>query len=316
VGEIVNVNESQFSSVKRPWYQLGVDTLLILVTLIGVLLGLIGARIQQARNQRTTALPFKRAGCFVRFHTQWNPFDSSAQLKQVEFRGDLSTVDLETLVRDLKRHHRLEELGYAEAYVTRAGLTHIWSVTELTYLSVCDTRIDGPDLSHVAQLTNLEWLTLRETRITDAKLAYLTTSGSLRKLDLYSNPITGAGLAYLKQFPNLQTLNLNHTKLAEGSLAHLGEMRMLKDLRLAHTMVGDEDMACLRGLTNLEVLNLNRTCVTDAGLEHLRCLPKLSTVHLSHTPTTKEGRRRLWEALPVEPPRRITSLNHLEPVCR
>jgi hypothetical protein len=54
----------------------------------------------------------------------------------------------------------------------------------------------------------------------------------------------------------------------------------------------------LKGMTGLAWLNLNGDKITDQGLVHLHPLSQLVTMDLFSTTITKEGLRKLKQALP------------------
>lgn len=96
---------------------------------------------------------------------------------------------------------------------------------------------------------------------------------------------------------SLRSMNLSGEELP----SRLEGYTELRNLDLSHNPLSVEALAHLHPLTKLESINLEHTGITDQGLQHLKQLPHLKEVHLYQGPghrTTKDGRRKLSEAIP------------------
>src|SRR5689334_16075836 len=70
-------------------------------------------------------------------------------------------------------------------------------------------------------LTNLDYLCLANTHIEGPGSSHLTELAVLRHLVLHHTPVTAAGLTHLKQLPRLRTLSRCNTETADAGPEHL-----------------------------------------------------------------------------------------------
>ena len=88
------------------------------------------------------------------------------------------------------------------------------------------------DLRLVAECSEITDLSLEQTKISDAGSAHLRGLPKLQWLNLYRCEIGDEGLKHLKTIDRLQHLPLGETKVTGVGLAHLQDMRQLVYLGL------------------------------------------------------------------------------------
>ena len=69
----------------------------------------------------------------------------------------------------------------AVAKLKDADLAHLSSFSEMTDLSMEETKITGAGLKHIAELKKIEWLNLWDTKINDEGLTHLKKLNALDK---------------------------------------------------------------------------------------------------------------------------------------
>jgi serine/threonine protein kinase len=205
------------------------------------------------------------------------------QLRDIQAAKDLPAAPLEVIDMNLEGLQKVDD----------AGLAHLKELTNLTGLSLAETRVGDAGLIHLKGLTNLTSLNLAGTRVSDAGLEHLKGLTNLTKLWVGTSGVSGAGLEHLKGLTNLTTLDLANAPVNDAGLVHLKGLSNLAELDLRGTRVSDAGLVHLKGLTYLRALGLEGTQVSGAGLEHLKELNDLESLGLKYTLVSDAGLEHL-----------------------
>lgn len=209
---------------KRRWWQYSLTSFLVIVTALGVALGLIGRRAErrrravaaiEAQGGRYNRAPMKGTAGLLR----WLPRSWGDDVVRVSFEED-------------KRHLYTEEWPDTEIegfdsdgiHVTNTGLVYLQDLPGLVELSLRRTRITDAGLIHLEGLTGLEVLYLGETPLTDAGVVHLRRLARLRMLDLTGTTLTDVGLLQLQGMTNLESLWIYKTEVSDAGVAELQEV--------------------------------------------------------------------------------------------
>jgi len=182
---------------------------------------------------------------------------------------------------------------------------------------VRQSRVSDAGLEHFRNLTQLEQLSLYSHAFTDAGLEHLKECSLLTKLEVGSNLFTDVGVGHLCGLANLEYLAITGEKITLTGLSDLGCKDNLKEFygskhlrldyvelfpsleKIVHSDASDPDLTQLKKPKHLKYLAIGESPqVTDAGVEHLVGLTSLEEMYLFETSVTREGRKRLQDALP------------------
>jgi len=233
-------------------------TLIIIVTLIGLALFPVAAKVQKAREQKRTVAWVLANGGVVGYDWQSQESDATSPTGPKWLRRLLGDEFFQTVQRVNLNHTRVDDLA------------PLRKLTSLRQLYLWHTPVH--DLSPLQGLTNLQQLHLGHTQVGPIQFQGLT---ELRVLDL--SGATVSDLSSLATLTKLQILYVSGTQV--GDLSPLRRLAGLKCLRLERTHV--RDLSPLSRLTKLVELRLERTQVSD--LAPLKALTELRRVYLSGT---------------------------------
>jgi hypothetical protein len=222
-----------------------------------------------------------------------------AHLRSQQELETLSVVDVgvgDEALAQISGLVRLKSLYFARTELTSAGLVHVKNLSNLTYLSLQNSRkITDEGLAHLARLVRLKALDLGYTSISDAGLAALKPLRSLELLNLNGTRVSGPGLRDL-DLTSLKQLELQTTAFTDAGMEIL--KRVSPDfnyLDMEGTAITDAGLAAIAGTKELWYLNLSHTKVTDEGLAQIKHLAQLRTLQLSGCGITGTGLRHLGE---------------------
>jgi hypothetical protein len=249
------------------WRQYSISTLMIVITLVGVVLALV---VIPAERQRRAVAAIHKLGGAV-----WYNFELEGGMTWTA-AGDWSDLPgPDWLCRILGVDYFADAVHVEAQDMTDAGLGHLQGLTSLQALGL--PQVTDADLVHLERLTSLEELGLG-TQVTDAGLVHLEGLTGLRSLTLYGTQVTDAGLVHLTGLKSLKYLDLRGTEVTDAGLAHLAGLTSLQVLKLDGTQVTDAGLVHLGGFTSLEELYIGRT-LTSEGFDKLRqALPNCSIV--------------------------------------
>lgn len=262
---------------RRRWFQYGLRTLLVVVTL--VVAGLVAWRayIAPYEQQRQTMLLVERlgGGCETKTEDKWGGRFYHDGFKSVT-RVDLTNCD--------------DPARYIDA---------ISRLPKLEILVVGGNNFTDDHLRRLHRISSLQGLVLDCTNVTDTAIAELERA--LPKLDIFQS--------YRRAWQNFKYQPIKSVRFGEIADTYKGAH---KDLRqrvdysgyfmviaaFNSTRADDADLRELARIWTLEELVLDNTEITDAGLAHLPQLKGLAKLSVVGTKVTPQGIAKLRQALP------------------
>jgi hypothetical protein len=155
------------------WLQYSTRALLIVVTVLGVTLGIVHRR---AERQRQAVVAIEAIGGRVHYEARVGWLEQSCPK---DWSCDVTIVYLEhTQMRDaelslLDGFPKLRCLWLRGTHVSDAGFAHLEKLTGLEYLGLQYTDLTDVGLIHLRGLTKLRVLYVMDTRVTDAGVSEL-----------------------------------------------------------------------------------------------------------------------------------------------
>jgi hypothetical protein len=310
------------SRLRRRWLRFSLRTLLIVVTLLGIWLGV---KVDQARRQKRAVDTLRMLGAGVRYEHQRLPdgrFDDRIELDVPAWARNLCGDDFFQTVRGVYLWRRvsitdeelecLDDLPYLEVLhidglpITDAGLAHIPHPHRLTQLATDGTNIGDGFLHRLRSAKRLQTLQLDNSEVTDAGLSALSGISTLRRLSLVGTQTGDKGLATFAPCKQLEALRLGRQVTNQGlqqfetleNITHFrakdspitGEafrgfsLPKVDSVYLDYCAVSDEDLPPLvQAIRNARIFSLDGCPISDDGLQHLRHLGKTKKLSLSHT---------------------------------
>lgn len=296
---------------RRRWYQFGLSTLLIGLTLFSLPLGYIAWEREQCRRG-AEALDILRQNPEIQVGWHWvmehSRFNRPEWLTFILGDATFRKVDGAYLTgssvsdSDLRLLALMPNLNVVQIKapnVTDAGVSHLRSLRSVEVLSIeSNLKVSATTWEVPREWHQLYSLSLLGTQFGDEDVQRIQGLTNLERLDLSRTNITDAGLEGLSSLPNLSSLQLQGTQISDAGLVHLKKLTNLKHLDLSDTEITDAGLAQLRSLRNLESLRLARTNVSDAGLQYLKHLENLKYLDLEATGVTTSGAANLEKSLP------------------
>lgn len=303
-----------------------VGTLLIVVTILGIWLGIV---VQHAAEQRNAVAIVTDAGGTVHYKHEardWplphSNFSSShtfdirrsptgpqwlrERLGDEYFR-DVVMIDLvektagsaENLAA-LTKLSGLLWLNLGRCEVTDDGLYQLGRMPQLRVLCLDRNRFTDEGVAHLRYLNELEFLDLSANfRLDGPCLEYVARIGSLKELDLQLiRKLDGDQLKALHGHPTLETLMIGQTPLRDEHLRHLSAIPNLKQLAIDRTKVTDEGVIYLADNFQLNRLYLEGPDITDRCLDSLAQMSSLEVLSLGETRITDSGIDKFKQAAP------------------
>ena len=217
-----------------------------------------------------------RDGTFIKLLGRKGPLTITAgpdEKKAIQALKDLGAVFFQH-----PKSKRVSEVKLnAIAKLKDADLALFSAFSELTDLSLEETKISGDGLKHIAELEKIEWLNLWDTKVDDKGLAHLKKLTALESLPVGRTAITDAGLLHLEKLPQLAYLGLRDTAVTDTGIKHLAKYPALTELNLRGTKVTDECIATLIRMKKLRKVWFGETKVSNGGVARLmKALPKCS----------------------------------------
>ena len=204
------------------------------------------------------------------------------------------------------------------------GTNKLKDLTNLTDLSICESRVDDEGMSCLSNMKKLQRLVLLGCGVGDGTLAYLSSysqpGGTLEDLNLSFTQVTDRGLACLAGISSLRHLFLRHTHVSEVGLSQMcpanldylelgytdvksleflrskqpGDWSLLRDLSVRETPLDDAGLEAMPQLPNLQYLWLRDTKITGKSLARIAtCAPNIQFLELNGTDVDDEGVEQL-----------------------
>jgi hypothetical protein len=287
------MREQHSPQPRRRWLRFSLRTMLLLVTVLGVWLGM---RVNQARWQKEAVEALRMRGFYVNYE-HWRSdrdpesFDSSRALDVPLWLRYLAGDDF---------FQRVVSIGVVPGS-TDKDLAHLAALPHIEgfYVRGPSNKISDAGLAHLPRPDRLVHLNAANTRVGDALVTRLANAKGLETLELSGTRITDEGLEALPRLPKLKHLGLGNTQIGDkGLAAALQDTSSLEVLWLHDTQITDESLALLKDAKRLRFVYLNETQISNAGLRHLYGLPRLWSVHVDGTLVTRECMAALTATLP------------------
>ena len=197
--------------------------------------------------------------------------DESVRLKIKDLRLDAGDDD--TLIDLVSKMHALTTFTCTRCGFTSDGIAALESLTNLTHLTMVNSRCEIEEWALKKLNKGLEKLVADDIRVGD--------------------------FSFLREFPELSIVGaLDSGWLNDDGLKELSHCKKISTLRLSNCYpITDEGFKYLSEFTELETLQADGTGVTDAGLIALQHATRLQTLYLSKTKVQGDGLRYL-EKLP------------------
>jgi hypothetical protein len=263
---------------RRRWrFQYSLRTLMIFVTVVGVLCVWPGMILQRVQHQRRV-------------------------VEQIEALGGIVTYDIVTFDYGMGRYisapppgpRIIRQIFGDDVFVyvvevsfnqqNKAKDKDLALLRELPHLK--RVSLDGPSFSdeglkYVNDLKSLERLDLLNTNISGEGVALLERNKKLDSLSLCGAAVNDSKLTQIDKLTNLHRLQINQSSITDDGLIYISRLSELTDLFLEqNAQITDKGMESIRHLTNLETLGLCDTSVTSEGLTYFKCLTKLYIIEV------------------------------------
>jgi hypothetical protein len=179
----------------KRWFQFRLKTLLIAITLLGVIGGGWLARERaKARRQADAAENLRSIGAEIYSRPNW--------LRSLLVPGS----DGDVVGIGLRGRQKVNDLN----------LARLADLDQLVWIDLQQTSITDAALVHVAGLKHLERLRLDETSVTDSGMVHLASLPKLHTLNLERTGVTDAGLEQINRLP-LQELYLSRAGVTRNT---------------------------------------------------------------------------------------------------
>ena len=232
---------------KRPplsFLRFRLRSLLVFTTVLCGILGCVGYKVKQVRDQRAAVKALLAERAIMAFDYQFDPTmggrppgpawarsalgdDFFAEITMVSFvvpflSGPSSENIDDRVLQNLSSLPRLEMLNLEGCdQFTDAGLRHVSGLRHLRDLRLSETKVTDKGLDALRGLRELKHLSLEQTAVTDAGLANLASLKQLEELWLMDTAVTNACIEHLAKLTNLQKLDLDFTYLTPEGVKKL-----------------------------------------------------------------------------------------------
>lgn len=272
----------------------------------------IAAAIEELTAAQDPAAALENAGAKVRLDANGNIIAvdarnteiTGATLGEMPFLRDLKLMGpqvTDTTLARLGGYQALTSLALDKTAITDETLINqVKKLPKLQQLFLAETAVTDAGVAALAENTGFTRVRLAGTKITDAALEILAGMPKLQSADLSNTAVTAAGVAKLAGLKNLADLNLYNAVNVAGCVTEtLAAMPWLEKLNLDNVPVTDADVAKLAPMAeNLTFLHLGGTKITDAAVPALTAFKKLATLHVNRTGVTEAGVKTLQAGLP------------------
>jgi hypothetical protein len=297
---------------RRHWrFQFSLRTLLLFVSVVGVLCGYLGMFIQSAQKQRKAVAQIQRLGGQVNYDYEFGHHDSPptppgpsflrrifgedafANVKYVSLYSETNTIRDEDLIV-LRELPKVDQLYLWSPGITDRGMKIVAENRNLQQLSLVDVNISGDGLMLFGKNERLESLYLHAASIDDSTISGIETQGSVRCLILRKTGLTDAGLASVARLLQLRELNLCENSGFTGKgLESVAKLTNLKSLYLLGNSGMVDGFEHLKGLTKLKLLWIYAPSFDDGCAEILRNLKELQVLKLPGAAMSDQGVEKL-----------------------
>ena len=288
VGVFINRRRrsSRYSSERRRWFQITLRTIVLVVTVCGVLCASAAIHYNSYIRQESARLRIEEQGWSVakRGSGDWSVACGNAALGDEHFAALAEHLPALPSVR----------LRLNGSQVTDKGLEHLRGLNNLFFIDLSGTKVSDAGLPNLTSAT-LRSLDLTSTRVTDIGLRAISIH-DLETLSLSNTQIGDRGLLQLPK-SRLSTLRLSGTMVTDLGVRQIARFRRLKHLDLSNTKVTGASFRHFPA-SGLTVLTLDGANITDDMLLNIAHVKSLTEIHVRSTAVTDDGVQRLHERAP------------------
>jgi len=283
----------------RRWFRFSLRTVLLAITIVGILLGMFCARYQRAARQKETVELLTAMGATIDYG-DWKVVD----LKN-PFKKERVTRGPEWLRQRLGSHFfdrvdtvalRCDSKSVESGDLTLA-LQRLRELRHLRELSFSwGTHLKKEDFRLIGDLQQIEELRFYKTDIDDASAAQLSRAHGLRTLRLSEVSISNTGIETFSELPHLEEFILSTSELwwidspdiipspdsrryvTDQTVKLFDRFPKLRNLRLYNTAVTNEGIKTLSNLKKLKELTVGSQLVTGDALEYIGGMKDLEMI--------------------------------------
>jgi hypothetical protein len=265
-------------------YRFSLRTFLLVVTVLGVWLGLKLDR--DVRMNRALSRIASNGGRLTVHDRRPNfPWGLWKHRYRLDFYGLEEKLAKQNFVHlEVLAPSSLQWLDLSNCGITDENMKSIEGHIHLEYLSLANrTYFSGeviPDLpqneitdaglARLGNLRELKGIDLGGTDITDDGLKLLLAMPNLVWIYLDGTKVKGPGISYLRKHKHLMMLELNGCTILPIGYQELLQLRFLQSLGLRNSGTTDADLELLSGLSRLGILRLNKTEVSDEAVNRFQ----------------------------------------------
>lgn len=275
-----------------------IRTMMIVITLIGVVLGVY---CERAERQRRACEQLSEWGVSWRFMTssdRWKPW---AQ-RFGKFRGGHYVYWIEEVrINGSKQRHvagtmrllgdlpGLTDFEASLCVLTVEDARNIARATSLRNVNLDHSNLDDDMLLALAPLTNVEELDLDETNIGTRGMAALARMRKLVSFSAYSTAIDDDGMRHLANLPSLRAVEVFDTRVTGRGINHLAQCKKIKWLGVSNLGNLSAAVDTIAGFPELVYFYANDTDLTDREITRLAANQNLTQVWLGNTAIGRAG---------------------------
>lgn len=175
-------------------------------------------------------------------------------------------------LQPLSRLTGLKTIRFDYADLSDANLEYLKDCSNLSYLGMCHTMVEGDGLARLKHLSKLKTLHLSCNSLDENKLAALQNFPELARLQIQAGGIGDQGLLYISKSRNLVSLELDRNKkITDQGIEYLTRLPKLQLLNISGSTVTSKCFASLKKMKSLRHL-----CISSPNLSEAE-LAKLST---------------------------------------
>ena len=292
----------------RRWFRFSLRTVLLAITIVGIVLGMFCARYQRAARQKEIVELLTATGATVTYDDgnvdpknpfkhvrvprgpEWlrqrlgsHFFDRIAGVSFYAHRVSYDPDKLATAVGRLRELPHLRDLSFA--YLDNLNAEHfglIGDLQQIESLHINKLDINDANAAQLCRSRGLRSVTLRDVSISDTGIGKFSGLPNLKKFDLScsSRQTTDETVKLFSRFPRLGKLFLYSTSVTNEGIQTLSTLTKLKKLTVGSLLVTGEALQHVREMKELESIGAWGWKLEDSHVDTLSKMPSLKTVDL------------------------------------
>jgi Leucine-rich repeat (LRR) protein len=272
---------------RRRWrFQYSLRTLLIFVSIVGVLCGWLGMFLQRVRHQRNVVVQIKTLGGEVIY---------DYQIAGMQAGNFPASPPGPRIIRWILGDDVFAYVGavYFKTPVNNKDLPQLQELTHLKGVYLSSPGITDEWLKIISEIPNLQWLSLLvDKNITEEGLGRIKNIKTLEALSLCGAAVNDSTLMQCEKLANLNFLVLKETSVTDDGMENLVRLSQLHQLEIFKNR-GITDVSMIGQLTNLESLKIVSNSTIDKGFNQLKDLRKLINLSIVSTPLNDDNMKFL-----------------------